>query len=70
MASFQDPIDISDHINPDILYAAERTFQYASNIHINEIKLMAERSYTFSSFLAASPPSSFLDKMIIFKSLW
>lgn len=50
MASFQDPIDISDHINPDILYAAQGTFQYARNIHINEIKLVADVSDTFFSF--------------------
>lgn len=61
MASFQDPIDISDHINPDILYAAERTFQYASNIHINEIKLQAEWSYTFSSFSGSIDTLEFIN---------
>lgn len=63
MASFQDPIDISDHINPDILYAAERTFQYARNIHINEIKLMAERSYTFSSFAGSIDTLEFINTL-------
>jgi hypothetical protein len=61
MASFQDPIDISDHINPDILYAAERTFQYARNIHINEIKLMAELPYTFSSFAGSIDTLEFIN---------
>lgn len=61
MASFQDPIDISDHINPDILYVAERTFQYASNIHINEIKLQAECSYTFSSFAGSIDTLEFIN---------
>ena len=42
MASFQDPIDISDHINPDILYAAERTFQYARNKYDEEQRKILE----------------------------
>lgn len=63
MASFQDPIDISDHINPDILYAAERTFQYASNIHINKIKLLAERSYTFSGFAGSIDTVEFINPL-------
>lgn len=64
MASFQDPIDISEHINPDILYAAEKTFQYASNIHINEIKLKAERSYTFSGFAGSIDTLEFINPQL------